>query len=92
MNVIFEYTNGRKREMLERDAKILTKLRKGRYLTRDMANVPMLQKEADSTVNSIEEMDRESLKEYAKSLGIRIHHMAGADKIRDAIREHQKDQ
>lgn len=36
MKVNFTYTNGRERVMLERDAKILAKLGRGTYLTRDM--------------------------------------------------------
>lgn len=46
-HVEFKYTAGHTRKMLERDAKILSKLGKGSYLTRDLAAYrPVLLQEA----------------------------------------------
>lgn len=85
--VPFTYKNGRERKMLERDAKILTKLGRGTYLTADMraapapapAPVPVL-------ADPLDGMDAESLHELAKREGVKVHPNAGAERVRAAIR------
>lgn len=40
--------------------------------------------------DDLESMDKEHLHALAKERGVKVHHMAGADKVRAALREAQK--
>lgn len=65
--------------MRARDAKLLRRLGQGTYETRVM--VPA------APVIDLDSMDRDALHALAKERGIKVHHMAGADKVREALRE-----
>lgn len=101
--VTFTYKNGTKRRMPERDAKILTKLKKGSVLAEAEAAAPIPaepEKQPEPPViapaqepqasDGLDEMDREQLLSFAKDLGIKIHGRTGEEKAREIIREHTK--
>lgn len=98
--VDFTFKNGHTRVMGKRQAEILGKLGHGQYLTRDMvadrgavlpptaapapqAPSPLVMAVADE----LEVLDKDQLHALAKERGVRVHHMAGADKVRAALRE-----
>lgn len=101
--VDFKFKNGHTRIMAKRQAEILGKLGHGTYQTRDMAAQPMATKpmlaahapvahvaaEPDAAVegDGLDAMDKDELHALAKERGVRVHHMAGADKVRAALRE-----
>jgi hypothetical protein len=71
----------------------------GTYQTRDMARQPMVTKPmqaapvvgttlaAEPETDGLEALDKEQLHAIAKERGVKVHHMAGADKVRTALRE-----
>lgn len=93
-HVPFTYKNGRERKMLERDAKILTKLGRGTYLTADMraapvvapAPVPAAPTQAPASTDPLDGLDAKALHELAKKEGVQVHANAGAERVRAAIR------
>lgn len=84
--VTFSFNSGRQRLMSERDAKLLAKLGKGSYLTRDMAAAGRLHAPFERG-EELDSMGLEQLHALAKERGVKVHHKAGADKVRAAIRE-----
>lgn len=96
MKVNFKYPNGKERMMSEREAKILSRLGRGTYLTRDMVadNLSVDHGDGYAPVGPIESfepdyldsMTAEQLHELAKRRDIKVHHKAGADKVRAALR------
>lgn len=94
MNVTFTFKNGREKSMPERMARTLQKLRRGTYLTRDMSAAPVSLAVAPavvpvstSVVVDLDRMDAEALHALAKDRGVKVHHKAGAEKVRAALRE-----
>lgn len=101
--VVFTYRSGREREMSETHARILQKLGHGKYMTRDMrADVEYAFPGSQDrrTIQEIDELIRsanaggpyanmgaEELHALAKSRGVKVHHKAGAEKVRQALRE-----
>lgn len=95
--VNFTFNNGREKMMSARDAALLSRLKKGAYLTRDMALQPaavLVQKEQESQTeeladptDDLDAMDKAALHALAKELGVQMHHMTGEVKAREAIRE-----
>lgn len=100
--VDFRYKNGTVRRMLERDAKILTKMKKGAYARKDLvADVDYMTSvvtPVDVTTgpepvadiagsDGLDSLDAPELHEIAKARGVDVHHRAGADKVRAALRE-----
>jgi hypothetical protein len=98
--VDFTFKNGHTRIMGKRQAEILGKLGHGQYLTRDMvANrgavlpptpAPVAPPPAPvvlAVADELEALDKDQLHALAKERGVRVHHMAGADKVRAALRE-----
>jgi hypothetical protein len=100
--VDFKFKNGHVRTMAKRQAEILGKLGHGTYQTRDMAAQTMATKpmlaapvpvatvaaepeEADD--DGLDDMDKDELHALAKERGVKVHHMAGAEKVRAALRE-----
>lgn len=71
MLVDFEYANGRNRRMPRETAKLLESLKRGKIQTRAIAPVDEL------TI----------LRKQAADRGIYVHHRAGVDKIRAALKE-----
>jgi hypothetical protein len=101
--VYFKFKNGHVRTMAKRQAEILGKLGHGTYQTRDMAAQPMVTKlmqaapvpvaltdpEPDEAEDDdgLDAMDKDELHALAKARGVKVHHLAGADKVRAALRE-----
>lgn len=78
--VVFTHKSGREQPMSEADAKVLQRLGRGAYLTRDMVAAPV------NSVISLDELDAKALHELAKKRGVKVHHLAGAEKVREALR------
>jgi hypothetical protein len=90
--VNFTFNNGHVRAMAKRQAEILSKANLGTYQTRDMAEQtmlakPMVAQQAAKTGDGLDDMDRAELHALAKERGVQVHHLAGADKVRAALRE-----
>jgi hypothetical protein len=96
--VDFTFKNGHRRIMAKRQAEILGRLGHGTYQTRDMADQPIVTKPmvaapapvAAATDDGLDAMDKDQLHVLAKERGVKVHHMAGADKVRAALREAQQ--
>lgn len=93
--VQFTYKTGRQRMLRARDAELLRKLGQGTYMTRDMVAHPVADAVTQvvpvaAPVADIDSMDKEELHALAKERGVKVHHMAGADKVRAALREAQE--
>lgn len=81
--------------MTKQQATLLQKLGRGVYMTRDMAasrevELPKIEspkRVVTAVADELEGMDKDELHELAKSRGVKVHHMAGADKVRAALRE-----
>lgn len=92
--VNFTFKTGRKRLMSERDAKLLERLGKGAYMTRDLRAAPataVLQTTAPvapqaNSGDILDTLDKDALHALAKERGVKVHHAAGADKVRAALR------
>jgi hypothetical protein len=80
MKVEFKFKSGRVVTTNEAQARVLKRLRKGDYLTRDMADQPTENKDG------LDELSREELHALAKERGVHVHHASGADKVREALR------
>ncbi|MFY3082027.1 hypothetical protein ACOTF2_18350 [Achromobacter xylosoxidans] len=88
--VTFTYKNGRERMLSARDAELLQRLGKGTYLTRDMdaaRPVVVVTPAADNKDVDLDSLDGEALHALARDRGVKVHHKAGADKVRAALRE-----
>lgn len=79
--VTFTYKDGRTRRMSQRDANLLQRMRRGTVAAETPAAPP-----APSAVD-LDAMDDDALRALAKDLGVKVHHKAGADKLRAALRE-----
>lgn len=77
MKVDFSYKNGRVRSMAERDARILQRLGKGAYLTRDMRAQP----------NPADELTELRAK-YQEVVGKKAYHGWDAEELAQKIAEH----
>ena len=96
MKTKFTFKNGAVRNINHKAAHILQKAGKGTYQTRDLvaerpAPEPVLVKEPDDYVLEhdgfdLESLDRDQLYDLAKERGIDVHHRAGADRIRAALK------
>lgn len=88
--VTFTYKNGRERMLSARDAELLQRLGKGTYLTRDMAAaspVVVVAPVAENKDVDLDALDGEALHALARERGVKVHHKAGAEKVRAALRE-----
>ncbi|WP_336235740.1 hypothetical protein [Achromobacter dolens] len=88
--VTFTYKNGRERMLSARDAELLQRLGKGTYLTRDMAAASpavVVAPVAENKDVDLDALDGEELHALARERGVKVHHKAGADKVRAALRE-----
>jgi hypothetical protein len=98
----FVHKNGRVQTMPRRFADVLQKLGRGSYLTRDMtaatggfvdagpAYLVGTQDIADTYPqkgDGLDKLDAVALHALAKVRGVKVHHNAGAEKVRQAIRE-----
>jgi hypothetical protein len=80
--VEFKYANGRVRTMDSRHAKVLEKLGKGSYLTRDMRAAPVDQ---IAPVDVYANLTDDQLRDLAKAQGRKVHWNAGREKILEAL-------
>lgn len=88
--VTFTYKNGRERMLSARDAELLQRLGKGTYLTRDMAAarpVAVVAPVGERKDIDLDALDGDALHALARERGVKVHHKAGADKVRAALRE-----
>ncbi|WP_312288801.1 hypothetical protein [Stutzerimonas nitrititolerans] len=85
MKVNFKHKSGRIQAMSRRDAEILQRLGRGAYMTRDLqATAP-----DQETLDEFDALSVEELHALAKERGIEVHHRAGAEKVKDALRKAQ---
>jgi hypothetical protein len=89
--VDFKFKNGHVRKMPVKQATLLSKAGLGTYMTRQLVAAPVV--EAPVIVQAVtpvepdlDAMDREQLHALAKERGVKVHHMAGADRVREALR------
>lgn len=120
--VEFTWKSGRKQMTHIQQAKILNRMGRGTYLTRDMAQTPVKVEsvitepeletktveesdlafpgsedartiyEVDAEIKAanlanLENLDKDQLHALAKERGVKVHYNAGADKVREALRE-----
>ena len=98
--VDFTFKNGNTRIMGRRQAEILGKLGHGQYMTRDMVAdrsavlpptaapvAPPPTSVVLAVADELDALDKAQLHALAKKRGVQVHHMAGADKVRAALRE-----
>jgi len=90
---------GRSKLVTSTQAKVLQRAGLGTYQTRDMARQPMVTKPMQASPipdpvlasppegDGLDALDKEQLHALAKERGVKVHHMAGADKVRAALRE-----
>lgn len=78
--VVFTHKGGRDQLMSEADAKVLHRLGRGAYMTRDMVAG------AAALPDNLNSLDAKKLHEIAKKRGVKVHHLAGAEKVREALR------
>ena len=98
--VEFTYRRGGRTKLVSStQAKVLQRAGLGTYQTRDMARQPMVTKPLQAQpasepelvpepqADGLKALDKEQLHALAKERGVKVHHMAGADKVRAALRE-----
>lgn len=88
--------NGKRKLVKDVVGKRLIKVKAARevqcgYITRDMADQPNVLKIPDAVIPSSENdgldtMEKADLHALAKGRGVKVHHMAGAEKVRAALR------
>lgn len=85
---------GRTKVVTTNQAIVLKRAGLGTYETRDIARQPIVTKplQAESVSapeqgDGLETLDKEQLHALAKERGVKVHHMAGADRVRAALRE-----
>ncbi|MBI3150069.1 MAG: hypothetical protein HYZ17_16315 [Betaproteobacteria bacterium] len=61
-----------------------------RVMTAKPAGLPPVPMSLSRTVVSLDDMDAEALHALAKSRGVKVHHLAGARKVRQALLDAQK--
>ena len=96
--VEFTLNDGRVRQIARPIAVVLSKKGRGTYQTRDMARQPMLTKPMQAAPtdpvqaeplagDGLDNLDKEQLHAIAKERDVKVHHLAGAEKVRAALRE-----
>lgn len=83
MQVNFTHKNGKVQPMQKRFAEILRKLGRGTYETRMLTAAPL---------DDLESLDADALHALAKQMDLKVHHKAGAEKVRAVIEEARKAQ
>ena len=77
--VEFTFKTGRSRILTMRQAALLARYGIGTYETRDMAG------RTETKAEDLSALDKAALHALAKARGVKVHHMAGADKVRAAL-------
>ncbi|PZP90513.1 MAG: hypothetical protein DI587_38445 [Variovorax paradoxus] len=72
--LIFTFNGGRTRKVTQAEARLLTRMGKGSVVAADVAP-------------DLDAMDVDALRALAQERGLKVHHNAGADKLRAALRE-----
>ncbi|MCG7328051.1 hypothetical protein [Achromobacter sp. ACRQX] len=95
--VTFIHKDGREQVMPRRYAEILNKVGRGTYMTRDMTAAPPSQPTIPTPLvgtpsreaggPDLDAMELAELHALARDRGVKVHHKAGADKVRAALRE-----
>lgn len=91
---IKDIKSGKEKTMDKRYADVLVKIGKHEYLTTNMPDFPILQAEtkiqfvADEK-SDLDELDQSKLHSLAKQIGLKLHHLTGAEKVREAIKAHR---
>lgn len=95
--VTFIHKDGREQVMSRRYADILNKVGRGTYMTRDMTAAPPSQPTIQTPLvgtasreaggPDLDAMELAELHALARDRGVKVHHKAGADKVRAALRE-----
>lgn len=90
--VDFTYKNGRQRQLSARDAELLRRVGAGSYLVRDVVAAPRSSLSERTSSPATEEIDldglgEEALRSLASVRGVKVHHKAGPEKVRAALRE-----
>lgn len=88
--VLFTYKTGRERLMRRRDADLMRRLGQGTYMTRDMVAAPIDPIPTEVAPICLESLNKDELHALAKERGVKVHHAAGADRVRAALREAQE--
>lgn len=84
---------GRTKVVTPTQAKVLQRAGLGTYQTRDMAFQPTITKPMQAAPDStfvddgLDAMDKDQLHALAKAREVKVHHLAGAEKVRAALRE-----
>jgi len=82
--------NGHSRMMSQAQAALLHRVGLGTYENRSMADKPRVQKEPAAPMNDpadgLDGLEKEEPHALAKERGVQVHHLAGADKVRAALR------
>lgn len=102
MKVEVQMKGGRVKMMTPAQARAMVFIGKGQYLTRDMVAAapgpavvaqpfasPPAQDAAPvehAPVDELQSLDKAALHALAKARGVKVHHAAGADKVREALR------
>jgi hypothetical protein len=85
--VEFTFKTGLKKMLSQRQADLLSRYRLGTYQTRDMGHQPMVTTPMVAEDLSMDPamMNKEQLHALAKQRGVKVHHLAGAEKVRAAL-------
>ena len=96
MKTIFTFKNGKTRVMGQRYATVLEKLGHGTYSTRELRAAPVYippvvvedgpPAPVEEVTDELDSLDVDALRELAEARGVKVHHKAGADKIKAALR------
>jgi len=100
MNVkVIDLKTGQLKTMGKRYAEILVKMRRakwpdaepGQYQTKVLVAAPASQPVMGATTGveakvDLDKLSKEELHDLAKALGVKVHHAAGAEKVREALR------
>lgn len=74
--LIFTFNGGRTRKVSQSEARLLTRMGKGGVVVAEAAP-------------DLDAMDADALRALAQERGLKVHHNAGADKVREALRQAQ---
>jgi hypothetical protein len=88
--VIFTFKNGRQRTMHRSQAAFFAAAKQGTYSAKEQPTVeaPTPKPSADKAgAADIDAMDADALHVLARERGVKVHHKAGADKVREALRQ-----
>lgn len=89
---VIDLKSGKEKTMPKRFADILLRMKrvsypqKGTYQTKDMVASKPEQKTVEKNPDGLDDLDLEQLHELAEKTGVKVHHKAGPEKVREALR------